>query len=164
MAETEQEEFEVQVKEVPSLTAAAVEYTGPYEDIGKVLVDLFKWVLIHRGRVATYPMAVFPSAADRKPGENNVFEVCIPLEVDSGVTGDKEVKIKGFDTLTVAAARHEGPHSKIGETYGKLLSWIEESGYGTVGPCREVYLTNPTQFAEDDLLTEVQVVVIDKRH
>ncbi len=164
MAEAEQEEFEVQVKEVPSLTAAAVEYTGPYRDIGKVLVDLFKWVLIHRGRVATYPMAVFPSATERKPEEDNVFEVCIPLEADSGVTGDKEVKIKGFDALTVAASRHEGPHSKIGETYGKLLSWIEENGYGIVGPCREIYLTNPTQFAEDDLLTEVQVVVVDKRH
>ena len=164
MAETEQEEFEVQVKEVPSLMVASVEYTGSYEDIGKLLVDLFKWILIQRGRVATYPMAVFPSAAERKPGEGDVFEVCIPLEEDSGVAGDKEVKIKKLDAMSVAAARHEGPHSKIGETYGKLLSWIEENGYGIVGPCREVYHKNPTQFAEDDLLTEVQVVVIDKRH
>lgn len=164
MAEIEREEFEVQVKEVPSLMVALVECIGPYEEVGRLLTDLFRWVLIHGGKVASYPMAIFPDGAEREPGEGTEYQVCIPLDMSSTVAGDRDVKIRELPAANVAAARHEGSYSGIGDTYEKLLSWIQENGYEATGPARELYLTNPSQHADDDLLTEVQMVVVDKRH
>ncbi len=164
MAETGKEQFEVQVRDVEPLTVASVEYAGPYEDVGRLLTDLFKWVLIQRGKVASYPMAVFPEGADRKPGEGTEYQVCIPLDASLAVAGDRDVKIRELPAATVVAARHEGPHASIGETYDQLLTWVQENGFEAVGPARELYLTNPTQHTDEELLTEVQMVVLDKRH
>ncbi len=43
--------------------------------------------------------------------------------------------------------------------YGDLDAWIKENGYQYAGPAREVWLNDPSQVAEADLLTEISFPV-----
>ncbi len=40
-----------------------------------------------------------------------------------------------------------------------LEAWVKENGYRYTGPAREIYLNDPSQVPESELLTEVQFPV-----
>ncbi|MEA5003486.1 MAG: GyrI-like domain-containing protein [Christensenella sp.] len=54
-----------------------------------------------------------------------------------------------------AMAAHLGSYTNLGETYGAIVKWIEDNGYGIIGDPYEKYLNNPHEVAEDDLVTEI---------
>ena len=149
----------VELKETPILTVAAVQGAGPFEEIGPVLTDLFRWVLSAGGKVASYPMALFPDIPGGPGLEEGRFEVCVPIEEDARIRGDRGVTISKLPAVTVAFARHYGSPDRIDGTYDLIRSWITENGLTVSGPCREVYLTNPMETDDADRVTEVQIPV-----
>jgi effector-binding domain-containing protein len=44
----------------------------------------------------------------------------------------------------------------MGDTYASVGAWIHEHGHSPVGPGREIYMNNPGDVDEEDLLTEIQ--------
>ena len=155
---------EVGIKEVDPIWVACVKHSGSYEDIGEILMDLFRWVLVNGEKVASYPMALFPADSQDDPPEDVSFEACIPIQAEAGIKGDSEVKIREIPAATVAFVRHLGSFSQMDETYDRIHSWIRENGYRAAGHSRELYLTNPMEHSEEELRTEIQIPVEAVRH
>jgi effector-binding domain-containing protein len=55
-----------------------------------------------------------------------------------------------------AVTVHRGPYAEIGPAYHTVSGWVADHGHELAGGPREVYLNDPRQVAEADLLTEVQ--------
>ncbi len=149
--------MKIDIKETPALTVAAVECTGSFDEISQVFMDLFRWVLLSGGKVTSYPMALFPSPPEQVPAEGVRFEVCIP--VGGRLEPGNGVEIRRIPAATVAYIRHEGGYGKVGMSYDRILIWASNNGYEVAGPSRELYLTNPMQTPEGELVTEIQVPV-----
>ena len=147
------------LKEVPTLTIASVQSTGSFERLTQVFMDLFRWVLINGGKVSSYPMALFPAPPGEIPAEGVRFEACIPIDPESDIKPGEEVSIRQLPACTVAFTRHHGGFGEVGRTYDRLLEWIGENNYEVAGPSRELYLTNPMQTEEGELVTEIQIPV-----
>ncbi len=146
-------------KDVPVLTIASVESTGSFEQLTHVFMDLFRWVLINGGKVTSYPMALFPVLSGEIHAEGVRFEACIPIDPESDLKPGDEVSIKQLPACTVAFTRHQGGFGEVGKTYDHLLAWVGDNSYEVAGPSRELYLTNPMQTDEGELVTEIQIPI-----
>ncbi|HDL52891.1 MAG TPA: GyrI-like domain-containing protein [Proteobacteria bacterium] len=156
--------MKIEIKDVGPLKVASVDGEGTYREIGSVLMDLFRWVLERGEKVVSYPMALFPGLSEDGPAGDVCFEACIPVDPETVVKGGGGVTIRELPAATVAFVKHRGPLNEVGKTYDRILSWAGDNGYMTGEPTRELYLTNPMQFEEKDLITEVQVPVKAVRH
>ena len=99
------DEQSIALKEIPSLTVASVESTGSFEQITRVFMDLFRWVLVKGGRVNAYPVVLFPASLDKVPAEGVRFEACIPLDPSSELTPEEDVSVRELPACTVAFSR-----------------------------------------------------------
>jgi effector-binding domain-containing protein len=149
----------IDLKETHALTIAVVESTGSFEEISLVFMDLFRWVLVNGGKVSSYPMVLFPSPPEQVPAEGVRFEACIPIDTPTGLTPGDGVAIRQIPGATVAFVRHQGGYGEVGLAYDRILTWAAEAGYEVDGPSRELYLTNPMQTPEGELVTEIQIPV-----
>jgi effector-binding domain-containing protein len=102
------------------------------------------------------PMAIY---RDKEFKETEAdIEVAIP--VSGRVTvGASRFEIRILPAGRAVSAVHSGAYGKVGEVWGKVLRYIEENELRPNGPGRELYLNDPSQVPEDELLTEVQVPV-----
>jgi effector-binding domain-containing protein len=155
----EMESTGVGLKDVEPLTVAAVQSTGSFEEVSAVFMDLFRWVLVNGGKVVSYPMAIFPTPPGQVPAAGVRFEACIPVETGEDLVSGTEVEIKRLPQTDVAFARHYGSMREVGRTYDQVLKWICDNGYTVAGSSRELYLTNPLQSEEEDMVTEIQIPI-----
>lgn len=74
-----------------------------------------------------------------------------------GLIGDKTAGVESLELPAgpTAAVLHRGSYDDMGESYAAVSRWIHERGHRIVGPQREVYLNNPADVDEADLLTEI---------
>lgn len=71
-----------------------------------------------------------------------------------------EATIKRREPAVVAFIAVKGPYSLIGESFGKLRTWIDEQGYIPALPPVGVYLNSPKQVPPEELLWELQIPVV----
>ena len=50
---------------------------------------------------------------------------------------------------------HKGPYQEETATYLKLFAWLEKNKKTIVGPIREIYLNDPHEVPEEELLIEI---------
>lgn len=149
----------VEIVDLPELTFAKIDHTGPYTEVGPLFERLMGWA----GPAGVFgPMTrVFGRFWDDPevtPADKLRSEVCI------SVTGTPEVA-EGISLATQPAGRfakhvHAGSYETLGETYGQLLGqWIPALDLALVegSPCVEIYLNSPTDTAPEDLRTEIYV-------
>ena len=82
------------------------------------------------------------------------IEICLP--VAAPFDGDGEVYGTELAGGPAAVTVHRGPYAEIGPAYHTVSGWVADHGHELAGGPREVYLNDPSQVAEADLLTEVQ--------
>ena len=88
----------------------------------------------------------------------------LPVEVAIPVTGrvtvtDPEMELKTIQPFEVLYVVHKGSYESMRDTYGKLMKYAEENGIELTTPFREIYLSNPEETPEDELLTEIQAAI-----
>jgi effector-binding domain-containing protein len=125
------------------------------EDIGAGFGALFGYL----GELGEYPSGP-PFALYFGPDfdpEDFEMELCVPVNNVLESRGDIVAReVPGGPT---AFTVHKGPYGGMTATYAELDAWITQNGYGYAGPAREVWLNDPSQVAEADLLTEVYIPV-----
>jgi AraC family transcriptional regulator len=67
-----------------------------------------------------------------------------------------------FNHPKVAVCVHVGPYDKVGETYAKMIAFIDQNGWKVSGPPMEKYIDNPQMVAPDKLRTEL-VLPVEKK-
>jgi effector-binding domain-containing protein len=75
------------------------------------------------------------------------------------MTTGVDVTVKKREPMVVASVSMKGPYSKIGEAFGKLYGWISEQGFIPAVPPVGVYLNDPKQVPEEELLWELRCPV-----
>ena len=128
-------------KSVGPQTVAAIEHTGPHDEIGSVYHRLYAWADREGVETTGQPFTVFlgsPRGIDWGAGR---FEVCVP--VAEGTGGSGEVVVKRLPATEVLAVEVQGPYGDIPAHYAEFLAWIDVEGASIAGPPREVYLVHP---------------------
>jgi effector-binding domain-containing protein len=68
-------------------------------------------------------------------------------------------ELKGGKCVSII---HKGPYDKLGDSYKKIFSYINEKNYKTEIPSREVYIKGPGMIFKgnpNNYLTEIQVFI-----
>ena len=148
--------FQVETRTLPERRLAALHHTGPYEGTGACFEELDRlatehdlWpqvqgmVEVHYDDPATAPAAQLRAHAGL---------------VDAGGL----VVPEGLEAVALAGGEHavltyKGPYASIKVAYDYLFGkWLPGSGREPAdAPCYEVYLNDPVEVAEEDLLTEI---------
>ncbi|MFZ2455046.1 MAG: GyrI-like domain-containing protein [Candidatus Altiarchaeia archaeon] len=90
-----------------------------------------------------------------KANKEGTADVEVAIPVSKKIKGSKEIKNYELPGGKMAKIVHKGPYAKCGPAYEKLFAWIAKNKKKLAGPTREVYLNDPREVSEMDLLTEI---------
>jgi effector-binding domain-containing protein len=150
--------YEVTVKELPAQPVAATRTTTDLRQIASAISAGVHTVLVELGRRGIEPAGPLQVVyhADQVLDEETSapIEICWP--VAAPFEGSGEVYGTELAGGPAAVTVHRGPYAEIGPAYHTVSGWVQDHGHELAGGPREVYLNDPRQVDEADLLTEVQ--------
>ena len=123
---------------------------------GKAFGALFKTYYqlkgVPKGGPPPAPRARWPLSLDTPKGEwIGFYGMPVPATVESlPEKTDPLVKIGTWDYGTVAEILHIGPYNEEAPTVGRLMAFINQNDYQTIGEHEEEYLKGPGMFMKGD--------------
>jgi len=151
----------IEARATEEMQAACIFHKGAVsaigDDIERLLAEVIDWVMKGGLQIAGPPFAVYYSGPEDMARGEMQFDVGIPFTGEAHEDG--KIKIKTFPGQDVLSAIHKGPYNQIAPVYAALMEYAAQNDYEVVGPPMELYLTNPTEVAESELLTEVRFPV-----
>jgi AraC family transcriptional regulator len=152
---------ETEVKMVEEMRAACIFHNGAVaaigDDMGRIIGELMGWVMRRGVKTEGPPFAVYYSSPEDMARGEMQFEVGIVVIGEAQEEGN--IQIKTFPAQNVLSAIHKGAYSQIAPVYAALMEYATKNGYEVTGPPMELWLTNPMEVAESELLTEVRFPV-----
>jgi effector-binding domain-containing protein len=156
--------IKTEVKMVAEIQAACIFHKGAVaaigDDMGRLIGELMGWVMKRGVKMAGPPFAVYYSSPEEMARGEIQFEVGIAFVGEAQEEGLIQMKI--FPAQNVLSAIHKGPYNQIAPVYAALMEYATKNGYEVIGPPMELWLTNPMEMAESELLTEVRFPVAKK--
>jgi effector-binding domain-containing protein len=150
--------YEVTVRELPAQPVAATRATSNLREISSAISTGAHKVLDELGRrdlEPAGPLQVVYHAEQVLDEETAApIEICFP--VTAPFEGSGEVYGTELAAGPAAVTVHRGPYAEIGPAYHTVSGWVQDHGHELAGGPREVYLNDPREVAEGDLLTEVR--------
>jgi DNA-binding transcriptional MerR regulator/DNA gyrase inhibitor GyrI len=148
------QEFEVEEKEIKTVLIAGFRMKGKYNEAGKG----FKLLGKKFGRfINGKPFTLFYDAEYK---ENDAdFETCFPIRKGNSEENISVRELKGGKCVSLI---HKGPYEKLSDSYKRIFTYINEKGYETVLPSREIYLKGPGMILRGNptnYLTEIQILL-----
>lgn len=147
--------YEVAVKRLPDQDVASLREHVSMETIGDAIgngfAELAHTLQAQGTAISGAPFIVYHDVIDEETDGD--IEICIP--VAGPVESAGRVEPKTLSGGAVASTIHRGPYREIPPAYHALSSWISQNGHSMTGPPREVYLNDPTEVSEEEILTEV---------
>jgi DNA-binding transcriptional MerR regulator len=149
-----QESFEVEEKNVDTLLIAGYRMKGKYGDVG----EGFKRIGQSFGRhVNGKAMTLYYDNDYKEEGAD--FEACFPIRKG---TSSSDISVRELPGGKCVAFIHKGPYERIGESYKVLFDYIQQKGYRSKLPSREVYIKGPGMIFRgnpNNYITEIQVFI-----
>ncbi|MCW4021632.1 MAG: GyrI-like domain-containing protein [Candidatus Bathyarchaeota archaeon] len=132
--------------------------TGPYSIIGVMIPELCDYATKNDIQMIGPPMYIChePSAEEaiKADKENNAdVEVVIPILKRGRET--EVITCYELPAAKMVKTLHKGPYREEDATYEKLFAWLEANNKKIVAPIREIYLNDPHEVSEDELLIEI---------
>lgn len=149
-----EQSFEIEEKSVETILIAGYRMKGEYQDIGKGFSIVGKKFGRHSNGK---PLGLYYDGEYK--GDNADFEACFPIRKGSDVDGISVRELKGGKCITLI---HKGPYDNLSESYKKLFENINEKGYKTLLPTREIYIKGPGMIFKGNpknYLTELQIFI-----
>jgi effector-binding domain-containing protein len=72
------------------------------------------------------------------------------------------VKTKTMPEQMVLSTTYKGPYSGCGNAIGALAEYAYKNGYEIIGPPLEIYISDPNETPESELVTEMCFPVMKK--
>jgi effector-binding domain-containing protein len=150
--------YEVTVRELPAQPVAATRTTTDLRRIAAAIGAGVQLVLDELGRRGIAPVGPLQVVyhADQVLDEDTVAPIEICLPVAAPFEGSGEVYGTELAGGPAAVTVHRGPYSEITPAYHTVSGWVQDHGHELAGGPREVYLNDPGQVDQADLLTEVR--------
>ncbi|WP_332450784.1 MerR family transcriptional regulator [Methanoculleus sp.] len=150
------------IKDVPAQRALTRREKGVYQEaIPRLIGELCAVVSPPGGREPAGRMAgpVIFICHDEEYRETDAdIEVAIPIVGPVSLDGTA-VEVRTLPGGRFLSVLHTGPYPGVGKAYERLFAYMGEHGLAPAGPSRELYLNDPAEVPEAELLTEVQFPV-----
>lgn len=151
-------DIDVRLAEVPEMYILSVRKTVQEDrfpdEYAACYGKLFRRIAADRLTVSGAPMVLFHSSEFTPAGLDTEFAV----PVREYATGTRDLR-PGLCLKTVV----HGDYSALPSVYARQAEWAENEGYQCTGALFEVYVTDPSQTADEkDLVTEVYLPVKKK--
>ncbi len=149
-------DFEVEEKQLGTILVAGIRMQGRYEQVG----DVFPKLCRSMGRYACgKPLTLY---YDGEYKENDAhFEPAIPVRKGKEVEG---ISVRELPGGKCCALMHKGPYDTLSRSYAKIFQYVQDKGYKTALPTREVYLKGPGMILKGNpknYLTEIQILLAE---
>jgi AraC family transcriptional regulator len=146
----------VRIETLPPRRVAFIRHVGPFDKVEPTFGRLAAWAG-RQGlfRPGTQMLGICLDDPDVTPADKIRFDCCIP--VDDSVSPEGEVGVQTIAGGDHAVVTHQGPYSRLGETYGWLYGvWLPTSGREPANaPPFEVYRNSPADTPAEELLTDL---------
>ncbi|WP_406656771.1 GyrI-like domain-containing protein [Methanolobus sp. ZRKC2] len=150
------------IKEVPEMRVISKRELGSYEvTIGKLIGELFAFVEDSnnpRNNIKLTGPCMFICHDEEYMETGADIEVAIPVSGNVCVD-DFSVNVETLPAIKAVSAIHRGPYHEVGTAYTYLFEYMDEQGMELAGPSRALYLNNPDDVPEDELMSEIQLPV-----
>ncbi len=145
---------DITIKTVEPVTAAAVRATTSPSDVFTEIPAGFATVMAALGLVTPVgaPLTIFY----RFPDEQTAGEIAMCVPVPSQAALSEPLERLELPGGAVASIVHTGSYREMAVAYTGIAEWIHERGHEIAGPVREIYLNNPADVPENELMTEIQ--------
>lgn len=152
--------YEVQIKQLPPLPAAALRHSGPYMEIGATFERLFAWAAARNllGPQCRMLGVYYDDPETVEPARCR-SDACLVMAQGQPIDGDiRRTEIAGG---AYACIVHKGPYAELEQAYRWLFgTWLPDSGYEPADqPVVEEYLNNPREHPPSDWLTEIRLAL-----
>ena len=145
-------EFDIEEKTVEPLLVAGVRMQGRYSDCSGGFSKIGRKLGPH---INGKPLMLHYDSEYKETDAD--FELCMPVRQAKDVEG---ISIRELPGGRCVSLLHKGPYEELGPAYEKIRAYIDDKGYPTVLPTREVYLKGPGMIFKGNpkkYLTEIQM-------
>jgi effector-binding domain-containing protein len=150
--------MEIKEKRIEAAKVAYIPYTGSYQKIPEHIQEVGQLVMEKELEMTGMVYGTYFNSPEDVPEEQLQYEIGFSVNEDF-----QQVDKLGFKEIpehTVIAAMHQGAYTEVGPVIHAVVDYAVKNGYDIVGPITEVYLNDPSQVPESELLTEVRIPVI----
>lgn len=158
MKEAYQMTYNVLIKKSDAVEVASLRREIPtYSAQGLLWEELSQYIEAQGAKIAEPCMVIYHNT-DEETG-------AVDAEVVEAIVGNvKPTEVIEVKTLpanvSLASTVHKGSYEHLYLAYKELYEWIEDNGYKTIGPTRELFLKGEWNASDvKDYITEVQVPV-----
>lgn len=144
-------------KEVENKKIGLIKHKGKIDEVRGIIDKLLQWISKNNLSIDGSPFAIYYTNPTKIPFDVMVYEVGIPII--GNPKEDDNIKIRYIHEHFVVSTIHEGKYSSLSKTHMKLWEYIFKNDYEVDGFPRELYLNNPDEVYEEELLTEIQIPV-----
>lgn len=149
------------VKEIPRLRILSIREVGDFNIFPRLIGTLFKEIsskdnqrnFVHLNG----PVMYICHDDEFKPTDADI-EVAIPITGRVHIQ-NPEIELRNLPRGPVVSSIYTGPYKQITEAYTRTHAHLLEHGYEMRAPTMELYLNNPEETPEDELLTEIQIPI-----
>lgn len=151
------------IAELPEQRIAYINMRGPYEQYPEAIQRLLEWIESVGAEIVAPPGGTYKDDPSTTPPDQLDWDAWAPIAPS---TPEQERNADGIGVVTVPAGRyasvlHKGPYEGIPASYGLLFTWLAQQQIQPAAPPMEVYLSDPAEVAEADLITEVRVQIME---
>ncbi|MGB9979314.1 GyrI-like domain-containing protein [Methanobacterium sp.] len=152
--------MKIEIKDIKETKSAYISVTGPYDQLPELFGEVVGYVMKENLQITEPPYGIYMNNPMEVSPEELQYEVGITFTGDAD--GEGKVKIKDIPAHQAVSTIYKGPYGQAAQIYHDLIKYTQENGYNIVGPVKEIYINNPMEVAENELLTEVQFPVMKK--
>jgi AraC family transcriptional regulator len=153
----EEKPYRIMIKTEEKMTIVYLEHMGPYNQMGELFARLGKYGA--QKQLTGQMVGIYYDDPQVVPTASLRSEV--GMVVPEGFEPDSGYKVKELPEQKVVYAVIKGPYAETANEYPYIYRWIEEKGYKTNGPVREIYLKADPDVPADQLKTEVQIPITE---
>ncbi len=152
--------YDVRIEKFPPRRVAYMRHIGPYVEVGPTFQKFMAWAGAH-GLFGpdTLAIGIGHDNPATTPAEKLRYDACVTVGDDFKPEG--EVGVQTLSGGEYAVARLRGPYADLPHVYHHLCEvWLPASGRAAgPAPPFEVYLNSPGMVREEDLFTDVCVLL-----
>lgn len=150
------------VKDIPALRIVGKKGTGPYsETISRLMPALCSQIFSEENqrnglRVTGPFMTLYYDSEYR---ERDATMECAAPVTGRIVLSDPDMEVRTLPGGKCISLIHKGPYAGLHEAWSRIGAYAEEREFVFCGNHREVYLSDPDEVSEEELLTELQIPI-----
>ena len=151
---------EIRTAQLPATPVAFLRHTGPYNESGPTFQKMMGWAF---SKDLFNPQTKILSICHDDPAitspEKIRLDCCVT--VDDNFTPEGEVELQTIPAGEYVVLTHRGSYDGLADSYCWLYGeWLPTSGREFANrPPFEIYVNNPNDTAEDDLVTEICILL-----